>query len=112
MVVFWRKWGEKRRYQVTSSPLISGKIAFYSSYTPDLARRTEKGELPVLGWKGGVDKKIKKGEKYGTLFYLAQWQGIRGDDLDIDLSDEPERVCSRTGVKVIFTNDLAKYGST
>ena len=79
---------------------------------PDLAKRTEKGELPVLGWKGGVDKKIKKGEKYGTLFYLAQWQGTRGNDLDIDLSDEPEHVCSRTGVKVIFTNDLAKYGST
>ena len=78
----------------------------------DLAKRTEKGELPVLGWKGGVDKTIKKAEKYGTLFHLAQWQGIRGDDLDIDLSDEPEHVCSRTGVKVIFTNDLAKYGST
>ena len=33
---------------------------------PELAERAEKGELPVLGWKGGVEKKIKKGEKLTT----------------------------------------------
>ena len=38
---------------------------------PELASRAEKGELPVLGWKG-VEKKTKKGEKYGTLFHLAR----------------------------------------
>ena len=27
---------------------------------PELASRAEKGELPVLGWKGGVEKKTKK----------------------------------------------------
>jgi len=64
-----------------------------------------------LGWKGGVDKKTKKGEKYGTLKYLAQWQGLRGEDLNIDLSDEPELICSRTGVKVIYTADFDKYAS-
>ena len=48
---------------------------------PELARRAENGELPALGWKGGVETKTKKGEIYGTLFYLAQWQGLRGDDL-------------------------------
>lgn len=79
---------------------------------PELASRAEKGELPVLGWKGGVDKKTKKGEKYGTLFYLAQWQGLRGDDLDIDRSQEPELVCSKTGIRVICTGDLKKYGNT
>ena len=47
---------------------------------PELASRAGNGELPVLGWKGGVEKKTKKGEKYGTLFYLAQWQGLRGND--------------------------------
>lgn len=26
--------------------------------SPELAERTKKGELPALGWKGGVDKKI------------------------------------------------------
>jgi len=75
---------------------------------PDLAKRVENGELPILGWKGGVEKKIKK-KKYGTLNYLAAWQGLRGEDLDIDLSQEPELICSKTGMKVIYTGDVNKY---
>ncbi len=78
---------------------------------PDLARRAENGELPLMGWKGGVDKKTGKGEKYGTLFYLAQWQGLRGEDLDIDLSKEPVLICSKTGMQVIYTGDVNKYGN-
>jgi hypothetical protein len=78
---------------------------------PELARRAENGELPVLGWKGGVEKRTKKGVKYGTLWYLAQWQGLKGEDLDIDLSQEPELTCSRTGMKVIYTADVEKYGN-
>jgi hypothetical protein len=76
---------------------------------PELASRTERGELPVLGWKGGVEKKTKKGDKYGTLFYLAQWQGLRGDNLDIDISQEKELVCTKTGMRVIFTGEPKKY---
>ena len=76
---------------------------------PELAHRAEAGELPVLGWKGGIDKKIKKGEKYGSLFYLAQWQGLRGDNLDIDLSRERTLFCTKTGVKVTYTDDIEKY---
>jgi hypothetical protein len=79
--------------------------------SPELSERAKRGELPVLGWKGGVEKKIKATEKYGTLYYLAQWQGLRGEDLDIDLAEEPEQVCTRTGMKVIFTGDLKKYGN-
>ena len=82
-----------------------------SEKKPKLAERAKKGELPVLGWKGGVGKKIKKKEKYGTLFYLAQWQGLRGEDLDIDLSKEIELICSKTGMKVIYTGDVKKYGN-
>lgn len=78
---------------------------------PELAELVEKGELPSLGWKGGVDKALKKKEKYGTLFYLAQWQGLCGQDLNINLGEETQVVCSRTGVKVIFTSDVEKYGS-
>jgi hypothetical protein len=81
-----------------------------SNSRPELAEQAKKGELPVLGWKGGIEKKIKKKEKYGTLFYLAQWQGLRGDDLDIDLSEERELICSKTGMKVIYTGDVKKYG--
>ena len=78
---------------------------------PELAERARNGELPVLGWKGGVQKRTKQKEKYGTLFYLAQWQGLRGEDLDIDLSQETELICSRTGMKVIYTPDVNKYGN-
>ena len=73
-----------------------------SDREPELAERAKKGELPVLGWQGGVAGKIKKREKYGTLFYLAQWQGLRGDDLDVDLSEESAITCSKTGMKVIY----------
>jgi hypothetical protein len=79
---------------------------------PDLAISAENGELPILVWKGGVEKKIKKSEKYGTLNYLAAWQGLRGEDLDIDLSQEPEIICSKTGMKVIYTGDVNKYRNT
>lgn len=82
-----------------------------SAKEPEIAERAKNGELPVLGWKGGVERKIKKKEKYGTLFYLAQWQGLRGDDLDINLSEETELVCSKTGMKVIYTGDIKKYGN-
>jgi hypothetical protein len=80
-----------------------------SQKEPGLAERARNGELPAAGWKGGVERKIKKREKYGTLFYLAQWQGLRGEDLNIDLSEETELICSKTGMKVIYTGDFNKY---
>ena len=80
-----------------------------SKEEPELAERAKKGELPILVWKGGVKKKTNKKEKYGSLFYLALWQGLRGDDLNIDLSEESELVCSKTGMKVIYTGDVKKY---
>lgn len=78
---------------------------------PELARQAENGELPILGWKGGVAKKIKKSEKYGTLYYLAQWQGLRGDDLDIIPSQEVVMICAKTKVRVTYTSDVTKYGN-
>jgi hypothetical protein len=77
---------------------------------PELAERAKKGELPVTGWKGGIEKKTKIGEKYGTLFYLAEWQGLRGNDLEIDLLSEPTLTCTSTGMKIIYTGDVRKYG--
>ncbi|WP_408733457.1 hypothetical protein [Pseudomonas sp. LS1212] len=77
--------------------------------SPDIAERCQAGELPVLGWKGGVDRQLKKLEKYGALNYLAQWQGLRGEDLLIDPSQEYTLTCSRTGMVVTFTPDRAKY---
>lgn len=65
--------------------------------------------MPVLGWKGGVSRSLKKLEKYGSLKYLAQWQGLRGEDLDVDLNQERALTYSRTGMVVTFTPDRAKY---
>jgi hypothetical protein len=42
------------------------------------------------------------------MFYLAQWQGLRGEDLDIDRSVEKTVVCVRTDVAVTFTSDSSK----
>lgn len=74
-----------------------------------LAAMAARGELPVLPWKGGVAQRIKKQRKYGTLCYLAEWQGLRGDDLDIDLDEEVELTCAKTGMTVIYTPDREKY---
>ena len=63
----------------------------------------------MLGWKGGVSRSLKKNEKFGSLKYLAQWQGLRGEDLDIDLGEERSLTCSRTKMRVTFTPDRAKY---
>ena len=76
---------------------------------PELSIRAKDGELPATGWKGGIEKKSKKKEKYGTQKYLAEWQGLRGEDLDIDLAEEVTLTCSRTGMMVIFTDDINKY---
>jgi hypothetical protein len=76
---------------------------------PELAIQCLAGELPVLGWKGGVSRSLKKLEKYGSLKYLAQWQGLRGEDLSIDLGEERELTCSRTAMVVTFTPDRWKY---
>lgn len=72
---------------------------------PDIAAKARNGELPVLGVKGGVERKIQQ-DKIGSLWYLATWQGLRGEDLDIDMGAEIEMVCSKTGVKVLYTFDL------
>lgn len=80
----------------------------YAKAHPGLAERAKKGELPVLPYKGGVEKVIKTRNKIGALHYLAMWQGMRGVDLKIDMDLEPTLVCQRTGVPVTFTLDIKK----
>lgn len=74
---------------------------------PGLVIQARNGELPVLGVKGGVERKINK-DKIGSLWYLAQWQGLRGEDLDVDITAEVQMICSRTGVKVTYTFDTKR----
>lgn len=75
---------------------------------PELAERAGRGELPVLGWKGGVERMLQA-KKFGTLNYLAQWQGLRAEDLDVEPSEDYELTCARTGMTVIYTGDKEKW---
>jgi hypothetical protein len=62
-----------------------------------------------LPWKGGVEKALKKKQKYGTLNYLAMWQGLRGEDLNIDTAEEISITCTATGMAVVFTANQELY---
>lgn len=75
---------------------------------PNLAEQALAGQLLVLPWKGGVEKAIQKKVKFGVFNYLAMWQGLRGEDLNIDVEKETSLTCTATGMIVIFTGDLAK----
>jgi hypothetical protein len=78
----------------------------YRIEDPGLAEQAERGELPIGAWKGGVKEKLKTERKAGTLQYLATWQGMRGEDLDIDLEGERTIVCTKTGQVVVFSANL------
>lgn len=73
-----------------------------------LAQQARNGQLIILPWKGGFEKTIKKKQRYGSLYYLAMWHGLRGDDLNIDTEYEPTLTCSVTSMTSVFTNDMAK----
>lgn len=75
---------------------------------PDLAEKCRRGELPVLAWKGGIDAPLKsKAVKLGSLQYLATWQGLRGEDMDIDDTVEPRLTCTLTKVTFQYTRITA-----
>lgn len=75
---------------------------------PELAEKALNGELPMSGYKGGVEKETKKKTKIGSLRYLAEWQGLRSENLNIDFDCEIKVTCSKTGVTVLFTSDISK----
>ena len=75
---------------------------------PELVEKAKKGELPVLGYRGGVEKALIKKEKIGALNYIAKWQALRGENLDIDLDKEIVLTCTKTDMIVTFTMDLEK----
>ncbi|MEN3158298.1 hypothetical protein ABC502_07935 [Alkalimonas sp. NCh-2] len=78
--------------------------------SPELAVKASNGELPVLDFKGGYAKSLKKKQKIGSLNYLAQWQALRGEDLHIDTDQEYVLSCSKTGNETVFTHDNQKLG--
>jgi len=73
---------------------------------PELAAAALRGELPPLVWTGGLRKRLVSGRKYGSLQYLAMWQGLRGDPLHIDTDENVLITCARHGTTVTFTDDL------
>ena len=74
--------------------------------SPELAAQASRGELPCLPWVGG-GKAIKVGKRVGALHYLAMWQGLRGEDLSIDVEVGATRTCTLTGMTVTFTADTS-----
>lgn len=74
-----------------------------------LAKAARRGELVVLPWKGGVGRATKQAKKFGSHFYLAMWQGLREEPLNIDTEQEISLTCTLTGMLVIYTPDAAKY---
>ena len=95
----------KERWEGTDCGLLACWVRGleFATERPDLAAQALAGELPVLPWRGGVEKEIKTGKKIGSLNYLAMWQGMRGQDLDVSLTEDVSLVCSRTLVPVRFT---------
>ena len=74
----------------------------------DMARKCENGEFPISIWSGGVDRTLIE-PKYGSLKYLAHWQGMRGEDLFINTSEEHTFQCTRTESVIVFTSDSSKF---
>lgn len=75
-------------------------------HQPEIAEAAARGELPVLPFKGGVEKEIKSGKKIGALAYIAMWQGLRGEDLHVTLGSRPIMRCAKTGVQVYYTDSI------
>lgn len=68
----------------------------------ELSQRAENGELVILAWTGGVEKKLEAKTLDGTMYYLATWQGLRNENLDIQLVGTKSITCSKTGQIVVF----------
>lgn len=83
-----------------------------SAESQELATRARNGELVILPWKGGVERALKNPQKFGTFRYLAMWHGLRGDDLEIDPDEETERLCTATGMTVVYTSDATKFAGS
>lgn len=77
----------------------------------EAAEAARRGELVPVPWKGGVEKPIKGG-KVGVFRYLAMWQGLRGEDLEIDTDERPQVTCTRFSVPVRFTDDPSEIGAS
>ncbi|MBZ9783934.1 hypothetical protein K9857_20575 [Pseudomonas sp. REP124] len=67
---------------------------------PALASKCLAGVLPILNGPAGCDRQLSQDGE--TLRYLAEWQGLRGENLDVKLDSKVVLVCSGSGVRVEF----------
>lgn len=104
----WER-GRQYRTETIPQPVLKGGRYYQPESPSERAARASNGELVMDGWRGGVEKKLKdpKKIKTGTLQYLATWQGMRGEDLDIDLDGERIIVCTRYQQAVTFTGAVS-----
>lgn len=102
---------EQDRWEGPGAGLHSAWVAgiALAQSTPALATAALAGELPELPFKGGVLRPLKR-RKFGTHWYLAMWQGLRGESLYIDTMSETKLTCQRHGVVVTFTSDRRRWG--
>lgn len=74
-----------------------------SDKAKQIVAAAERSELPSLPWKGGASTDMTSdSKKTGTLQYLAMWQGLRNEDLDLDCDGQTTVVCAATQARVIF----------
>lgn len=84
---------------------------------PELACRAKRGELPALDWPGGVDTVPHPSRQFGSLFYLAQWQGLRdeawhgitGSNKNMSTTCPVGIKCVASGTVTVFIKDARKY---
>jgi hypothetical protein len=81
---------------------------------PDLVPQAEEGELTSLPLQNGMkslkldgtqdDRKTPKKPQplVGSLKYMAMWQGLRNEDLDVALLSKTVITCTKTQRKVVF----------
>lgn len=106
------RWGTDELSLITAWE--SGRINKNGIYT-HLIKYIKDGALPKLSFKGGhrmpfddnedERENVKYLYRYGTFLYLAQVQGLLGEDLDIDTSTDVIKTCSITKTKTIFTRN-------
>lgn len=65
---------------------------------PDLADRAGRGELVAVGRAESRDAEDHGIWKRGSLQYLAWWQGLRGEDLNVSFVEEIEILCPKVFV--------------
>ena len=75
---------------------------------PELSEKALRGEFPALGYMGGTDEDLKLKKRIGALNYLAKWQALRGEDLNIDTEEERVLTCTKTNIEITFTLDMEK----